>query len=72
MSCKEYLQMENRQKTERSTWAQFTYPENAHLRTGAGNQTAKEVAKEARARATAIGKQMFWHREYCEECKVRT
>ena len=68
MPCKEYEQMENMQKMERSTWAQFTYRENAHLAL-VGDQMAKELAKEARARATKIGKQMHWHREYCEECK---
>jgi hypothetical protein len=69
MPCKEYEHMESMQKRERTTWAQFTYPENAYLRSRTGIQTAKELAKEARARATAIGKQMHWHREYCEECK---
>jgi hypothetical protein len=72
MPCEEYVRMENRQKTERSTWAQFTHPENAYLRSRAGIQTAKELAKVARARATAIGKQMHWHREYCAECKARS
>jgi len=72
MPCKEYEQMESMQKMERSTWAQFTYRENQHLRGGVGDQQAKELAKEARARATQIGKQMNWHRQSCEECKTRT
>jgi hypothetical protein len=45
MPCKEYEQMESMQKMH---WAQFTYRENAHLRVR--NETAKEVAKQARAR----------------------
>jgi GTP1/Obg family GTP-binding protein len=72
MACKEYQDMEDKQKMARSTWAQFTYRENMHLRGGAGDQEAKQLAREARARVTEIGKQMHWHREYCEECKVRT
>jgi GTP1/Obg family GTP-binding protein len=71
MACKEYQDMEDKQKMARSTWAQFTYRENMHLRRGAGDQEAKQLAREARARVTEIGKQMHWHREYCEECKVR-
>jgi hypothetical protein len=63
--------MESMQKRERTTWAQFTHPETAYARSQAGIQTAKELAREARARVTAIGKQMYWHREYCEECKAR-
>jgi hypothetical protein len=70
MPCKEYEQMEIMQQKERSTWAQFTYRENMHLRGGAGNQEAKQLAREARARVIDIGKQMRWHREYCEECKA--
>lgn len=72
MPCKEYEQMESMQKKERSTWEQFTYRENAHLRGGVDKQRAKELAKEAQARATEIGKQMRWHREYCAECKARS
>jgi hypothetical protein len=72
MACKEYQDMEDKQKMARNTWAQFTYRENMHLRGGAGDQEAKQLAREARARVTEIGKQMHWHREYCEECKVRT
>ena len=70
MACKEYQDMEDKQKMARSTWAQFTYRENMHLRGGAGDQEAKQLAREARARVTEIGKQMHWHREYCEECKL--
>jgi hypothetical protein len=70
--CKEYEQMESMQNTERSTWAQFTYRENMHLRGGADNQEAKQLAREARARVTKIGRQMRWHREYCQECKVQS
>jgi hypothetical protein len=72
MPCKKYEQMESMQKTERSTWAQFTYRENSHLRSWVGKEMAKDLAKEARARAAEIGKQMNWHREYCQECKART
>jgi hypothetical protein len=61
MPCKEYEQMESQQTIERSTWAQYTYRENAHRRGGVSSQTAKELAREARARATQIGKQMRWH-----------
>jgi hypothetical protein len=72
MACKEYEEMENKHQMARSTWAQFTYRENMHLRGGADEQQAKPLAREARARVTEIGKQMRWHREYCQECKVQS
>ena len=72
MPCKEYEQMESMKKMQRSTWARFTYRENAHLRGGVGKEMAKELAKQARARITEMGKQMHWHREYCQECKARS
>jgi hypothetical protein len=72
MPCEEYEQMANMQQMQRNTWARFTYRENAHLRGGVGDQMAKALAKQARVRVTEIGKQMHWHREYCEQCKVRT
>jgi hypothetical protein len=72
MPCKEYEQMESQQTTEPSTWAMHTYRENTHRRRGVSSQMAKELAREARARAAEIGKQMRWHREYCQECKART
>jgi hypothetical protein len=51
------------------TYAQFTYKENQHLR-GVGDRKAKELAKEAMARANERIKEMQWHRENCEACKV--
>jgi hypothetical protein len=72
MACKEYEEMENKQQMARSTWAQFTYRENMHLRGRAGEEQAKQLAREARTRVTEIGKQMRWHREYCQECKVQS
>jgi hypothetical protein len=71
MPCKEYEQMESMQKMQRNTWARFTYRENAHLRGGVSQEMAKELAKQARARITEIGKQMHWPREYCKERKQR-
>jgi hypothetical protein len=72
MACKEYEKMESMQQMQRNTWARFTYRENAHLRPGVGTATAKDLAREARAKVIEIGKQMRWHREYCQECKVRS
>ncbi len=69
MPCKEYEQLRFMQDMEMKTWAQFTYRENQHLRGGVGNREAKQLAKEARARANEKGKEMQWHRESCEECK---
>jgi hypothetical protein len=66
--CKEYEQLKYLHDTEMNTWARYTYPENRHLR-GVDDQQAKQLAKEARARATQKGKEMHWHRECCEECK---
>jgi hypothetical protein len=73
MSCEEYEQMANMQhQMQRNTWARFTYRENAHLRAGVAPDMAKDLARQARARVIEIGKQMRWHREYCQECKVRS
>jgi hypothetical protein len=69
MPCKEYEQMEILRQKERSTWALFSHRDKAHLPSGS-YQTAKELAKEARARAIRIGKEMYWHRQYCQECKA--
>lgn len=71
MPCKEYENLKYFHDMEMQTWAQFTYPQNKHLR-GVGDRKAKELAKEARERATEKGKQMHWHRESCEECKRET
>lgn len=71
MPCKEYEEMESMQQLQRNTWARFTHHENAHLRGGVGPDMAKDLARQARARVIEIGKQMHWHREYCQECKVR-
>jgi hypothetical protein len=68
MPCKEYENLKYLHDMERSTWAQYTYPENRHLR-GVGDREAKQLAREAWARATQKGKEMYWHRESCEECK---
>jgi len=68
MPCKEYDELKSGYDMEMSTWAQFSYRENQHLR-GVGDRKAKEIAREARARATEKGKQMQWHREHCEECR---
>jgi hypothetical protein len=70
MACKEYEQMASMQQMQRNTWARFTYGENAHLRAGVAPDMAKDLARQARARVIEIGKQMHWHREYCEECKA--
>jgi hypothetical protein len=70
MSCKEYEQMESMQKQERSKWADFSYREKENLPSGVDYQTAKELAEQARARAVRIGKEMYWHQEYCQECKA--
>jgi hypothetical protein len=69
MPCKEYEQLKSMHDMERSTWAQFTYRENQHLRGGVGDRKAKQLAKEARVRADEKAKEMQWHRESCEECK---
>lgn len=68
MPCKEYESLKYLHDMEMSTWAQFTYSENKHLR-GVGDRKAKQLAKEARERASEKAKQMQWHRESCEECK---
>jgi hypothetical protein len=68
MPCEEYEQLKSNHKMEMSTWAQFTYKENQHLR-GVGDRKAKQIAKEARERANEKSRAMHWHREHCEECK---
>lgn len=68
MPCKEYEQLKYTYDMEMSTWAQFTYKENQHLR-GVGDRKAKELARDARARANEKAKEMQWHRESCAECK---
>jgi len=69
MPCKEYEDLKIMHDMEMSTFAQYTYRENQHLRGGVGDRKAKQIAKEARARANEKGKAMQWHRESCEECK---
>ena len=69
MPCKEYEHLKSMHDMEMSTYAQYTYRENQHLRGGVGDPKAKQLAKEARARANEKGKEMHWHRESCEECK---
>jgi hypothetical protein len=72
MPCKKYEQLKYMRDMEMSTWAQYTYPQNQHLRGGVGDRKAKQLAKEARARADEKGKEMHWHRESCAECKSET
>jgi hypothetical protein len=69
MPCKEYERLKYFHEMEMSTWAQYTYRENQHLRGGVGDRKAKQLAREARERAGEHGKKMHWHRESCEECK---
>lgn len=69
MPCKDYEHLKYMRDMEMGTWAQFTYRENQHLRGGVGDRKAKQIAKEARARATEKGKEMEWHLAACEECK---
>jgi hypothetical protein len=57
MPCKDYEHLKYMHDMEMSTWAQFTYKENQHLR-GVGDRKAKQIAKEARARATEKAKEM--------------
>lgn len=69
MPCKKYEQLKSMHDMEMSTSAQFTYPQNKHLRGGVGDRKAKELAKEARARADEKAKEMQGHRESCDECR---
>jgi hypothetical protein len=69
MPCKEYEHLKYMRDMEMDAWAQYAYRENKHLRGGVGDKKAKQIAKEARAKANENGKAMQWHRESCEECK---
>lgn len=69
MPCKEYEDIKSRRDMERSTFAQYTYPENRHLQGGVSASKAKEIARDAQARATRLSREMQWHRDHCEECK---
>lgn len=69
MACKEYESLEYFYQMEMSTYAQYTYRENAHLRGGVGDRKAKQLAKDARARADEKARQMQWHRSHCDVCK---
>lgn len=69
MPCKDYEHAKYMHDMEMSTYSQYTYRENQHLRGGVGDRKAKEIAKEARARASEKAKEMHWHSEFCEECK---
>ena len=65
--CKEHERLESARKLEMQTYAQFTYKENQHLR-GVGDRKAKELAKEAMARATQKVNEMADHRHNCPVC----
>jgi len=69
MPCKEFEHLKYDYDMEMSTWAQFAYRQNQHLRGGVSDRKAKQIAKEARARANEKSKQMQWHREQCEGCQ---
>ena len=69
MPCEKYKQLRHLREIEMITWAQYTYPENQHLRRGVSDREAKLIANEAQSRATEKGKEMEWHRASCEECK---
>jgi hypothetical protein len=70
MPCKQYEDLKLSHDMEMGTWAQYTYPQNKHLRGGVGDRKAKEIARDARTKATETSKRMAWHRESCEECKA--
>jgi len=70
MPCKEYEKLRSVHDMEMKTWAQYTYPQNKHLQDGVGDRKAKQIAKEARAKANEKSKQMEWQRESCAECKA--
>jgi hypothetical protein len=69
MPCKEYENLKYFHDMEMSTWAQYTYPQNAHLRGGVGDRQAKQLAKEARESAKEKARAMHGHRESCDACK---
>jgi len=69
MPCKEYEALKATHDMEMESWAQFTYPQNAHLRGSISDRKAKQIAKEARARASEKSMQMHAHREFCEACR---
>jgi hypothetical protein len=69
MPCNKYNDAKIIYDMEMSMWAQYTYSQNRHLQGGVSPRKAKEIARDARARANEKSKEMQWHREYCEECK---
>jgi hypothetical protein len=69
MPCDVYLKLESEYKSASQKYAQFTFEENRGIR-GVSNTKAKELAREARARETAITQQMGDHRQNCETCKA--
>jgi hypothetical protein len=69
MPCKEYERLKHWYDLEMSTWAQYTYPQNQHLCGGVGDRKKKQIANEARDRATLKTREMHSHRESCDECK---
>jgi len=69
MPCREYEQLKYFYDMDMGTWAQYTYRENQHLRGGASDRKAKQIAKEARARASEKAREMHWHQENCADCK---
>lgn len=68
MPCKEYERLKSWHDVEMSTWAQYTYRQNEPLCGAVGYRKKKQIAREARDRATLKTKEMHAHRESCEEC----
>jgi hypothetical protein len=58
MPCKEYENLKALREMEMGTWAQYTYSQNKRLRGGVSDRKAKQIAQEARANASEIGKQI--------------
>lgn len=62
MPCKEYEGLKSWYDVEMSTWAHYTYPQNQPLCGAVGDRKKKQIAREARDRATLKTKEMLAHR----------
>jgi hypothetical protein len=68
MPCDVYKELENKEKTSRQRYAQYTYEENRHLR-GASDRESKRIARDEKENMAKYGRQLVFHRENCTECQ---
>lgn len=68
MTCKEYESLKDDYKMEIEQYAQFTYPQNKHLRGGTSDGQSKRIANAALERANMKEREMASHRAHCTQC----